>query len=60
VWPASVRLPGEYGITGAAVGVPVTIGRGGVLRVHEWDLSPAELAALRAAAGAVREAAASI
>jgi hypothetical protein len=31
-----------------------------VLRVHEWDLSPAELAALRAAAGAVREAAASI
>ena len=57
LWPASVVLAGEYGISGAAVTVPVALGPGGVERVHEWELAPDELAALRRAAEAVRAAA---
>jgi malate dehydrogenase len=60
VWPASVRLRGEYGLHDVALSVPVTIGRGGALRVHEWELGAAELEALRAAAEGVRAAAAQI
>jgi malate/lactate dehydrogenase len=56
-WPASVVLDGEYGIADAAIGVPVTLGPGGAERVHEWELAPAELAGMRAAADAVRAAA---
>src|SRR3954447_22425629 len=39
-WPASVVLAGEYGIDGVALSVPVTLGDGGVARIHEWDLTP--------------------
>jgi malate dehydrogenase len=60
LWPASVVLDGEYGITGASITVPVTLGPGGVQRVHEWDLAPAELSGLRDAAAAVSAAAASL
>jgi len=57
LWPASVVLDGEYGIGGVALTVPVTIGRGGVKEIHEWELTPRELDALRAAAELVRTAA---
>ncbi|HET6173245.1 MAG TPA: hypothetical protein VFD90_11595 [Gaiellales bacterium] len=57
LWPASVVLEGEYGIRNVAVTVPATIGRGGLLAIHEWDLSPGELEALRASAEFVRAAA---
>jgi malate dehydrogenase len=57
LWPASLVLEGEYGIEGVAVTVPATIGRGGAAQVHEWDLTPAELTALRASAEFVRAAA---
>lgn len=60
LWPASLVLDGEYGISGTAVGVPVTLGRTGALEVQEWHLSPENLAALRASAAVVRAAAASI
>ena len=56
LWPASVVLEGEYGIQGVAVSVPVTLGPGGVERIHEWDLTPAELTALHASAEFVRAA----
>jgi malate/lactate dehydrogenase len=56
LWPASVVLEGEYGIHGVAVTVPVTLGRSGVERIHEWELAPAELAALHASAEFVRAA----
>jgi len=59
-WPASVVLDGEYGIEGVAVAVPVTIGRGGAEEIHEWELDPDELAALRASAEFVRAAVESI
>jgi malate dehydrogenase len=58
-WPASVVLDGEYGITGAAVTVPVALGPG-VGVVQEWALTPAEHAALRDAAAGVAAAAAGL
>ncbi len=54
LWPSSVVLEGEYGIHGVAVTVPVTLGRSGVERIHEWELTPAERAALHASAEFVR------
>ncbi len=60
LWPASVVLDGEYGIEGAAVTVPVTIGRGGAEQIHEWELAPGDLDALRDSAELVRAAAESI
>jgi malate/lactate dehydrogenase len=60
LWPASVMLTGEYGIDGAALGVPVRLGRGGVAELPEWDLGPEEAAALGAGADTVRAAAAEI
>lgn len=56
LWPASVVLEGEYGVDGVAVTVPVTIGHGGAESIHEWELTPGELAALQASAEFVRAA----
>ena len=56
LWPASVVLEGEYGVSGAALSVPVTIGRGGVRELHEWELSGRQRAAMAAAGDAVRAA----
>jgi malate dehydrogenase len=50
---ASVRLNGEYGIDGVSLGVPVTLGPGGVQAIHEWELAEDELAALHRAADVI-------
>jgi malate dehydrogenase len=60
VWPASVVLAGEYGIDGVAVSVPVTLGRRGAERIHEWELPDDSLNALRASAELVRAATAAV
>lgn len=60
LWPASVALEGEYGIEGVCLSVPVTIGRGGLREVHEWELGEAEREGMRRAAAFVGEAADSI
>jgi malate dehydrogenase len=60
LWPVSVVLAGEYGIDGVAVTVPVPIGGGGVAEIHEWELAPGDLDALRASAAFVRAAVESI
>jgi malate dehydrogenase len=60
LWPASLVLEGEYGISGVAVTVPVTLGSGGAEQIHEWDLAGEELEALRASAEFVRTAVARI
>ena len=57
LWPASVVLHGEYGVSGAALSVPVTLARGGVRELHEWELSAGQRAAMAAAGEAVRAAA---
>ena len=54
LWPASVVLDGEYGISDVAVSVPVTLGPGGVRQIHEWALQDDDLEALRASADLVR------
>jgi len=54
VMPVAAWVDGQYGIEGVYLGVPVRIGRAGVLEVVELPLDDVELAALRAAAGAVR------
>jgi malate dehydrogenase len=39
----SAVLDGEYGLDHCSLGVPVTIGREGILSIEEWDLDPWEL-----------------
>jgi malate dehydrogenase len=54
VLPVCAWVEGEYGISGVYLGVEAEIGREGVRRVVESDLSDSELAGLREAADAVR------
>jgi malate dehydrogenase len=52
---ASAYLRGEYGHQDLFLGVPVLLGRGGVERIVELPLTPAEKSELDRSAGAVRE-----
>ncbi len=54
VLPVCAWVDGEYGISGVYLGVEAEIGRDGVRRVVQTDLSDTELAGLREAAEAVR------
>jgi malate dehydrogenase len=54
VMPVCAWVDGEYGISGVYLGVEAEIGRAGVRRVVETDLTDSELAGLREAAEAVR------
>jgi malate dehydrogenase len=47
-------VDGEYGISGVYLGVEAEVGRTGIRRVVERDLTAGELESLRAAAEAVR------
>lgn len=55
VIPSAAHLDGQYGLKGLYIGVPVVIGAGGVERVVELELSPAEKEMLTKSANAVRE-----
>jgi malate dehydrogenase len=52
--PVCAWVQGEYGVRDVYLGVPGKLGRQGVIAIEELDLEPAELAALREAAEAVR------
>ncbi len=54
IMPVCAWVDGEYGIGGVYLGVEAEIGSSGVRSVVQRDLTDDELAALRAAAGAVR------
>jgi malate dehydrogenase len=54
VMPVCAWVDGEYGINGVYLGVEAEIGREGVRRVVEGDLTESELTGLREAAEAVR------
>jgi malate dehydrogenase len=54
VMPVCAWVDGEYGINGVYLGVEAEIGREGVRKVVEGDLSESELSGLRDAAEAVR------
>ncbi len=53
--PTSVVLQGEYGISDVALGVPVILGREGVERIVEYDLTDEEKAMLMRSAEILRE-----
>jgi malate dehydrogenase len=53
--PVCAWVDGEYGISGVYLGVEAEIGKVGVRRVVETDLTASELAGLQEAAEAVRE-----
>ena len=55
VLPCAAWLTGEYGMNELYVGVPVVIGAGGIERIVEVELNPAEKAAFEKSCGAVRE-----
>ncbi|MGH7920622.1 MAG: malate dehydrogenase [Candidatus Dormibacteraceae bacterium] len=55
VLPAAARLEGEYGIEGIFLGVPVLLGKGGVERVIEIELTADEKGQLEHSASAVRD-----
>jgi malate dehydrogenase len=53
--PASVYLQGEYGLKDIFFGVPAQLGRGGLVKVIEYDLNDEEQKALDASAAEVAE-----
>lgn len=53
--PCAAWLEGEYGLREVVVGVPVILGRGGVVRIPELALAPEDQVSLRRSADAVRE-----
>lgn len=54
VFPASVYLEGQYGLSDIYLGVPARIGKAGVEEIIELDLDPTELDALVRSAEAIR------
>ena len=53
--PTGVILMGEYGHRDVATGVPAVLGRGGLVRVVQYDLSAVEKAKLEVTVKAVKE-----
>jgi malate dehydrogenase len=55
VVPCAVLLKGEFGVDGLFVGVPIVLGRSGLERVFEIDLTDEEQDAFERSAAAVKE-----
>ncbi|MRR17653.1 MAG: malate dehydrogenase [Deltaproteobacteria bacterium] len=55
ILPCAAYLEGEYGITGLFVGVPVKLGKNGILQIVSLNLTAEEKKALDKSAAAVRE-----
>ena len=55
VLPCATYLEGEFGVDGLFVGVPVVLGRGGLERVFEIELTADERVAFDESVDAVRE-----
>jgi malate dehydrogenase len=53
--PAAAYLSGEYGLNGIYFGVPAQLGRKGVEKIIEYELSESEMAALKKSAQGVAE-----
>ena len=54
ILPCAAYLQGEYGISDTFVGVPVQVGRSGMEKILEIDLTESESAALQASADEVK------
>jgi len=55
ILPCAAWLEGEYGMTGLFLGVPCKLGRGGLERILQVELTAVERDALQKSADAVRE-----
>jgi len=55
IFPACVKLEGEYGIEGTYLGVPVVLGKNGIDKIIELELNPEEMELLRLSDKHVRE-----
>lgn len=55
VFPVCVSLEGEYGINGCYLGAPVILGKNGIERIIELDLTADEKALLEVSRGRVKE-----
>lgn len=53
--PTGVILEGEYGYRDVATGVPAVLGKGGLIRVVQYDLTPVEKQKLATTVQAVKE-----
>ncbi|PPK93623.1 MULTISPECIES: malate dehydrogenase [Nonlabens] len=54
IFPCSTLLDGEYGLSDLCIGVPVVLGRNGIEKIVEINLSDAEKAAMQASAEGVK------
>ncbi|MFY7672589.1 malate dehydrogenase [Tenacibaculum sp. MEBiC06402] len=54
IYPCSALLEGEYGLSDLCIGVPVVLGRNGIEKIVEINLSEEEKAALTSSAEAVK------
>jgi malate dehydrogenase len=55
VLPCAALCEGEYGLQGLFMGVPVVLGKNGMEKIIEYELTPEEKKALDASAQAVQE-----
>ncbi|GAB4399538.1 MAG: malate dehydrogenase [Microscillaceae bacterium] len=55
VFPVCISLEGEYGIKDCYLGVPVILGKNGIEKIIELDLTPDEKELLEVSRGKVRE-----
>jgi len=55
MFPCSTMLDGEYGLSDICIGVPVLLGKNGIEKIVEIDLSDAEKAHLQESAEGVRK-----
>ena len=55
VFPVCIKLEGEYGINDCYLGVPVILGKNGIERIIELDLTKDEKALMESSRKAVRE-----
>jgi malate dehydrogenase len=55
VFPCCVKLEGEYGLENVFVGVPVILGKNGIERIIELQLTGEERRHLYASAASVKE-----
>ncbi|KAG2478366.1 MAG: Lactate/malate dehydrogenase [Nitrosopumilales archaeon] len=53
--PASVMLDGEYGLSDVCLGVPIRIGKDGMMNIQEIDLQKSELESLKQSADVIRK-----
>jgi malate dehydrogenase len=55
IFPVCVQLDGEYGISNCYLGTPVILGKAGIEKIIELDLTDDEMALLKNSEGHVRE-----